>query len=409
MGPAASISIDQILAKKRDGGTLSDPEIAWLVQGVVEGTVTRAQAAAYLAFVFVQGMSASETVSLTRAMTHSGDLLSWDDMAGPFVDKHSTGGVGDKVSLVLAPVWAELGAKVPMISGRGLGHTGGTLDKLESIPGFRTDLSQSELQQALRSVGCFISGQTSTLAPADGILYALRNETSTVPSIPLITASILSKKLAEGIDTLVLDVKFGSGAFMSTRGQAEELAESLVRVGNGAGVQTRAVLSDMNQPLGQAVGNALEVEEAVACLRGEGPADLADLVCDLIGDPRASEILRSGAAIPRWENMVRAQGGDPHAALLGGGCRETVLEAAQDGTVSRCDAYEVGRAAFVMGAGRLRATDPVHPGVGVRVHAKVGDAVAAGQPLATLVHDDKGLDEASALIRTAIVVQGVGE
>ena len=286
-----------------------------LLTELLNGSVTRAQAAAWLAMVYLQGMTDEETVCLTRIMTDSGDRLSWPGIEGPFVDKHSTGGVGDKVSLVLAPLWMALGCKVPMISGRGLGHTGGTLDKLESIPGFRTDLEPSELRRVLEDAGGFISGQTGDVAPADRILYALRNETATVPSIPLITASILSKKLAEGIDTLSLDVKWGTGAFMKTREDAEVLARSLVAVGNGSGVNTRARITDMNQPLGHAVGNAIEVAEAVACLKGEGPEDLASLTCELIGDPRARELLDSGSAYVQWCRMVTACGWGPRSAV----------------------------------------------------------------------------------------------
>ena len=386
--------IGNILETKRDGGELSADQILSMVNGVVDGSVTRAQAAAFLAFVHQQGMSVEETVALTAAMADSGERMSWDGLAGPFVDKHSTGGVGDKVSLVLAPLWAELGSMVPMISGRGLGHTGGTLDKMESIPGFRTDLDAGELRRCLKEAGCFISGQTSSLAPADRILYAMRNETSTVPSVPLITASILSKKLAEGIDELVLDVKWGRGAFMKTHEEASQLAQMLGRVGNGAGVLTRCVLTDMNQPLGRAVGNGLEVQEAIDCLKGEGPADLATLVCDLIGDPRARDVLESGAALPRFFRMVRAQGGDPDAPLQGGGCEEAVLVAPCSGTVTACDALGIGRAAFQLGAGRTRADAPVHHGVGILVHKKVGEPVDAGEPLATLVHAGAGLDAA---------------
>jgi thymidine phosphorylase len=390
--------IHDVLETKRDGRELSESQIRAWIQGVVDGTVTRPQAAAFLAFVFTRGMTVEETVALTMAMVDSGDCLAWDGMDGPFVDKHSTGGVGDKVSLILAPLWAELGACVPMISGRGLGHTGGTLDKLESIPGYRTDLSTSELGDVLRSVGCFISGQTASLAPADRILYALRNETNTVPSIPLITASILSKKLAEGIDELVLDVKWGSGAFMKTHEAAAELADMLCRVGRGAGVMTRAVLTDMNQPLGRTVGNAVEVEEAVACLQGEGPGDLVSLTLDLIGDPRAKEVLASGAAYERFCRMVSAQGGDPEAPLLGGGCAERSVLSKVSGTVTAVDALGIGKAAFVLGAGRSRSDQPVHPGVGIIVHKKVGERVEVGEPLVTMRVADRGEPEAIALV-----------
>ncbi len=399
------VAIDRILELKRDGFPLEDDQIRAFIEGLLSEEVTRAQAAAFLAFAFVRGMSDRETVALTVAMTETGDRLSWPGIEGPFVDKHSTGGVGDKVSLVLAPVLAELGYKVPMLSGRGLGITGGTLDKLEAIPGYRTDLDDAALRRALVEVGCFINGQTARLAPADRILYALRNEICTVPSVPLITASILSKKLSEGIERLVLDVKFGSGAFMPDREAAVTLAESLVRVGTGAGLQVRAVLSDMNTPLGRLIGNALEVEESIACLRGEGPADLEALVCDLAGDPRALGVLRSGAALPRFEAMVRAHGGDPTAPLLGGGCAELPVLAEQDGVVTRCDAGKIGRAAFVLGAGRTRADEPVHPGVGLRLLRKPGEQALRGEPLAIIVHAaGRGLDEALALTRRAYEV-----
>ena len=382
-------SIHDILTEKRQGRAHSAESLAVLVSGVVSGEVTRAQAAAWLAFAYVQGLSSEETALLTRLMTETGEVLSWDGIEGPFIDKHSTGGVGDKVSLILAPLWAELGVRVPMISGRGLGHTGGTLDKLESIPGYRCDLSKTELRDVLQDVGCFISGQTGEVAPADRIFYALRNETCTVPSIPLITGSILSKKLAEGIVALNLDVKVGTGAFMKTLPEALALAESLVEVGNLAGVQTRAWITDMNQPLGWAVGNAFEVEESVDCLRGEGPDDLRELVLALADHPDAEEVLSSGAAFERFVRMVEAQGGDARVldtpnAMRGSGARAETVLAERSGWVACCDALTVGEVAFRLGAGRLQASDPVHPGVGVFVHKKQGERVERGEPLATL-------------------------
>lgn len=396
--------IRSILETKRDGGALTSQQITQFIDGVVSGAVSRPQAAAFLSAVFINGMTAEETVALTLAMRDSGDVMAWPGLEGPFADKHSTGGVGDKVSLVLAPLWAELGVKVPMISGRGLGHTGGTLDKLESIPGYRTDLPADRLREILAAEGCFICGQTAALAPADRTLYALRNETCTVPSIPLITASILSKKLAEGIDRLVMDVKWGTGAFMKHREDAAALGRSLKAVGEGAGVATRVVLSDMNQPLGEAVGNALEVEESIRCLQGQGPADLSNLVCELIGDPRAAAVLASGSAYARFERMVAAQGGDLSAPLLGAGCQEVPLLAPRDGVITRCDALDIGQAAFALGAGRARADAEIHPGVGLRVHHKVGDRVEAGQPLVTISSAGRGTDEADAFLRRAIVV-----
>jgi len=396
--------VRSILEAKRDGALLAGPDIIRFIDGIVSGAVSRPQAASFLSAVFIHGMTAEETVALTLAMRDSGVVLSWPGLTGPFVDKHSTGGVGDKVSLVLAPLWAELGRKVPMISGRGLGHTGGTLDKLESIPGFSTDLPTPRLQEILAEVGCFICGQTDDLAPADRILYALRNETCTVPSIPLITASILSKKLAEGIDELVMDVKWGTGAFMKERADAEALGASLKAVGEGAGVATRVVLSDMNQPLGEAVGNALEVTEAIRCLQGDGPSDLSALVCALIGDPRAAEVLSSGAAYERFVRMVTAQGGDLRAPLRGDGCETEPLCAERAGVITRCDALEIGQAAFALGAGRARAEQDILPGVGVTVHHKTGAAVQAGEPLVTIAHAGRGLEAARALLAGAVVV-----
>jgi pyrimidine-nucleoside phosphorylase len=299
-----------------------------------------------------------------------------------------------------------MGFKEPMISGRGLGITGGTLDKLEAIPGFRTDLSPSELHGVLQDVGCFISGQTGELAPADRILYGLRNETATVPSIPLITGSILSKKLAEGLDQLVLDVKWGSGAFMKTRTEARKLADSLVRVGSLAQVKVEAHLTEMSQPLGRAVGNSLEVEESIACLKGEGPRDLRDLVIKLSGEPeKAARVLDNGSAFRKFQAMVSAQGGDLDAPLKGQGCSRWTLAAPESGVVRRCDAQDIGQASFVVGAGRSRAKDPVHHGVGVLVHAHVGDSVTRGQALATLVYADKGLENARKHLKSAFVLE----
>jgi thymidine phosphorylase len=402
----SSFSVDHLLDSRREGQEQSDEEIRAFIDGVVSGAVSRPQAAAWLAFVFVHGMTDAETVSLTRAMTESGETLSWPGMEGPFVDKHSTGGVGDKVSLVLAPMWAAMGLRVPMLSGRGLGITGGTLDKLESIPGFRTDLTPDELRPVLETAGCFINGQTASIAPADRILYALRDETQTVPSIPLITSSILSKKLVEGIDRLVLDVKCGSGAFMKTRAEAKALSDSLVRVGCGAGVETSAHVTDMSAPLGRTIGNALEVQEAVETLQGNGPPDLIELCAQLSGNPAAArESLDDGSAWEKWCAMVRGQGGDPEAPLLGADCGIEVFESPADGILQSSDAGELGMAAFRLGAGRTRAEDSVHPGVGLKLFARVGDSVHVGQPLASIYHDEaKGLEEARAHLLRGFVV-----
>ena len=391
-----AFSIDSLLDARRDGREQTEHEIRAFVDGVVSGAVSRPQAAAWLAFVFLNGMTHEETVALTRAMTESGETLSWPGIEGPFVDKHSTGGVGDKVSLVLAPIWAAMGLRVPMLSGRGLGITGGTLDKLEAIPGFRTDLNPAELHAVLGAAGCFINGQTESIAPADRILYALRDETQTVPSIPLFTASILSKKLVEGLDRLVLDVKFGTGAFMKTQEDAQALADSLVSVGCGAGVQTTAQVTGMSTPLGCAIGNALEVQEAVDTLQGEGPEDFVNLCLELSGDPKgAAQVLQDGSAWEHWCLMLRGQGGDPEAQLLGADCKVETIEAETSGLLQTCDAGELGLAAFRLGAGRTRSEDSVHPGVGLKLHAKLGDLVSKGQPLVSIFYDaGRGFEEA---------------
>lgn len=396
-----------ILRSMRADQVQSDEAIRAFVLGVVDGSWSRPQAAAWLAHAFRRGLTDTETVALTRAMTASGDRMVWP-AGSPLVDKHSTGGVGDKVSLVLAPLWAELGMRVPMLSGRGLGHTGGTLDKLESIPGYRTDLSEDELQAVLADVGCFITGQTESLAPADRILYALRNETCTVESIPLIVGSILSKKLAEGVQRLVLDVKTGSGAFMASEHDARALAESLVRVARGAGLECSALITSMDRPLGDAVGNAIEVTESVACLKGEGPEDLRAVVLALAGHPDAAEVLRSGRAYERFARMVRAQGGDVAALedpsrLRGGGVGEVVMVAERSGYVQAVDARCIGDAAFALGAGRVRAEDPVDHGVGLWVHVEPGVSVSEGQPLVTLLHrDGRELEHAFQRVREGI-------
>ncbi len=397
---------DELLTAMRTMSPQPDGHITAFVAGVVDGSISRPQAAAWLAWAYARGLTDAETAALTRAMTHSGAVLEWED-GPPLCDKHSTGGVGDKVSLVLAPLWAELGRRVPMISGRGLGHTGGTLDKLEAVPGYRTDLDEPALRRILREVGCFVTGQTASLAPADKVLYALRNETCTVESIPLIVGSILSKKLAAGVRRLVLDVKTGSGAFMVAHDDAVALARALVSVGNLAGMYTSARVTAMDEPLGLAVGNALEVAESVETLRGGGPPDLVALTLALTDDPRAAEVLASGRAYERWARMLRAQGGDPDAPLLGGGTVAVPLTADRDGVVARVDARGVGKAAFVAGAGRRRAEDPVDPGVGVSLRVKVGARVRAGDELAVLHHRHRDAELAHQLLREAILVGDV--
>lgn len=402
-------SIDRILLSMRAGEEQSPEAIRAFVRGVTDGSVSRPQAAVWLGWAFQRRLTAAETAVFTREMTDSGDVLRWPD--GPeLVDKHSTGGVGDKVSLVLAPLWAELGYRVPMISGRGLGHTGGTLDKLEAIPGYRTDLSEAELGDVLGSAGAFISGQTGEVAPADRVLYALRNETQTVPSIPLICGSILSKKIAEGVQRLVLDVKVGSGAFMKTREDALDLAQTLVDTAVANGVQAEAHLTAMDRPLGRTVGNANEVVESIACLKGEGPADLRELVLVLAGHPDAERVLDSGAALERFRHMIEAQGGDGRVVddptlLLGAGTAEVVFRASRSGVVGSVDALGVGRAAFGLGAGRLRAEDPVDFGVGLELLASVGDTVSEGEALVRVSHrQERGLGDAMRELEAAFAI-----
>lgn len=402
--------IDDMLRAMRDGQPQSDEAIEAFVQGVTSGEISRPQAAAWLAWAYARTLTEGETRALTDAMTRSGEVLSWPD--GPEVwDKHSTGGVGDKASLVLAPMMIGCGRRVPMLSGRGLGHTGGTLDKLETIPGFRTDLSADEMRRQLEEVGGFLCGQTPEIAPADRVLYALRDEIQAVPSIPLIVGSILSKKLAAGVKRLVLDVKVGSGAFMQQGDQARSLARALVSVASAHGVRAKAWITDMDRPLGVAVGNALEVEECVQTLRGEGPADLRQLCVALCADaPEAEATLDDGRALEVFRRLVQAQGGDPAgiddpSRWAVRGCTEEVWTAPRDGVVQRTDAFDLGVASVRLGANRLKAGDPIDPGVGLKVHVLPGEAVTRGQPLVTLVHrDGRGLEAARARVQRAVPI-----
>ena len=415
-----------IIRKKRDGGALDRAEIDNFVAGATDGSWPDYQISALLMAIVLRGMGDEETAWLTEAMARSGARFDLQALPGLKVDKHSTGGVGDKTSLVLAPLAAACGVVVPMMSGRGLGHTGGTLDKLESIPGFRVDCSAREIVDALAEVGCVIVGQTRDIAPADRRLYRLRDVTATVESIPLITASIMSKKLAEGIDGLVLDVKVGCGAFMKTVGDAEQLAQSMVRAGQLAGVRTEALLTRMDAPLGRAVGNAIEVVEAIETLRGQGPRDLTELSvilaarmvlmaerAETIGEAerRVRDAMASGAASDRFRRMVARQGGDPgvvdepsRLALASG--RE-LARAPRAGYVTGLDAMLIGRAAAALGAGRATAEDRVDHGVGIRVLASLGALVRAGEPVLELIHrDGKGLGDAAALAVQAIELGG---
>jgi pyrimidine-nucleoside phosphorylase len=396
--------VPSLIEKKRDGAALTADEIRALVGGYVRGEVPDYQMAALAMAVFFRGMDEAETTALTMEMRDSGDVFAWPAGTPPKVDKHSTGGVGDKVSLILAPLLAGEGVWVPMISGRGLGFTGGTLDKLESIPGFRVNLAWPEMLQQLEKVGCFIAGQTDNLCPADKKLYALRDVTGTVASWPLITASIMSKKLAESLNRLVLDVKFGRGAFMRKKEDAQKLADAMVAVGREAGVETQAVLSPMDQPLGRTAGHALEVAECVEVLQGGGPEDLVGLTLALAGHlvPGTKEKLRArltdGSAWEKFVAMVEAQGGDASALEK---MREihrapvvTVIPAPGRGVLGKLDALEIGRLCVELGAGRARAGDAIDFAVGVECLRKEGDQLAAGEPVLR-IHSRGPVDAAS--------------
>jgi pyrimidine-nucleoside phosphorylase len=403
------LTIEEILISMGTQTPQSDEAIQQFIQGVTNGTASDPQVAAWLAFAFARTLSMSETIALTQAMTHSGEVLHWGEGA-PLIDKHSTGGVGDKISLILAPLWAELGLRVPMISGRGLGHTGGTLDKLEAIPGFCVKHDTEKLRTVLNTVGCFINGQTSDLAPADQRLYALRDETATVASTPLIVASILSKKLAEGTEKLILDVKMGSGAFMPDLSRAKELARVLVTVANGAGLPCQALITRMDRPLGKTIGNGLEVIEAIRVLQGDGPQDLVDLTVALAQHDDAAQVLASGAAWPRFCKMVEAQGGNVDALketnLLGfSGTTTTSYHATQTGVIQKLDALKFGRAAVALGAGRTRSGESVDHGVGFVIEHEIGEAIHKGDAIVRIIHrDGVGLERAKALINDAVQI-----
>jgi pyrimidine-nucleoside phosphorylase len=417
-----------IIRKKRDGGELSREEVASFVRGVVDGSWADYQASALLMAVYLSGMTTVEMEALTQAMLGSGEVLDFSEIELPKADKHSTGGVGDKTSLVIAPLAAACGVAVPMISGRGLGHTGGTLDKLEAIPGYRVHLDLSEFRKILARVGYAMMGQTAEIAPADKKLYALRDATETVESIPLIVASIMSKKLAAGLGALVLDVKTGSGAFMRDEGRAKALARALVRTGHSCGVHTEALLTDMSQPLGAAVGNANEVQECIAIMRGESndeARDVRDLSLELaarmvalsgvaatLEEARAKvrRALDSGAALERFRRNVEEQGGDPRVCdeplrLSDLTVQEVRVESEHAGYVEAIDASEVGRAVASIGGGRARVEDEIDFAVGYTARARVGQQVSAGEPLG-LLYCRKGsqAETAAARIRAAYTV-----
>lgn len=398
-----------LILKKREGGEHTPEEIAWFVEQFVKGRITDAQVSAWCMAVYYRGLSPEEMSALTEAMIQSGDVVSLKDIAGVKVDKHSTGGVGDKTTLVLAPMVASLGLPVAKMSGRGLGHTGGTLDKLESFAGLTVELDRPRFAGQVAQIGIAVAGQTANLVPADKKLYALRDETATVENIGLIASSIMSKKLAAGADAIVLDVKTGSGAFMKTPPDARRLAEAMVHIGNAAGRRTRAVISSMDQPLGRAVGNAIEVKEAIDSLNGKGPSDLLELCLTLgshmavlggacpsinVARERLSRSISDGTALGKLRDLVAAQGGDarmvdepdrlPSAALSREWC------AGSAGYVTTFDALAIGLTAMRLGAGRERKDDVIDHGVGLLIHKKIGDRVEPGEPLITLYANDQG-------------------
>jgi pyrimidine-nucleoside phosphorylase len=418
--PAIMRAVD-ILRKKRDGAALDRADIETFIQGILSGEWPDYQTSALLMAIVLRGMNADETADLTRAMVQSGKTIDWSDVPGPKVDKHSTGGVGDKTSLVIAPLAAACGCIVPMMSGRGLAHTGGTLDKLEAIPGFRVHLSDDEFHDVVRDVGCALVGQTRAIAPADKILYALRDVTATVESIPLITASIMSKKIAEGIAGLAMDVKCGQGAFMKSRADARALAQSLVATGQANGVRAEAIITAMDAPLGRMVGNALEVREAIETLRGNGPPDLETLSIKLaarmvqIGGLAATasdaeiavrQALKSGRGLERFRRMIAAQGGAPAVVddpgRLPFAPHQTRVCASRSGYVADIHAEKVGIATMLLGAGRNRLEDPIDHAVGVRILAAYGEIVKAGDAVAEVHYRDAArLHEAIHLLQSA--------
>ncbi len=397
-----------LIEKKRDGGELQPEELAWLIRKYTSDEIPDYQMAAWLMAVFLNGMTLAETRALVEQMLHSGEVITHPEISAPKVDKHSTGGVGDKTSIVIAPVVAACNVAVPMISGRALAHTGGTLDKLEAIPGFRTDLSLTEFRSVLARCGLALIGQTREIAPADRKLYALRDLTATVPSRPLMCASIMSKKLAEGIDGLVLDVKVGNGAFMREMDNARQLAQMMCEVGRDMGKKTRALITDMNQPLGRKVGNAVETAEAIEALAGVIEGDFGELCLDLSAQmlivagvqsdeaaarKQALEAINSGRALERFGRVIEAQGGDPRVledlSLLPHANRELVVNSARRGWVTGIEADELGRIVMEWGGGRSRLGEPIDLGVGLAIEAKLGSRVERGEPLVRAFFNDE--------------------
>jgi thymidine phosphorylase len=403
----------EVIAAKRDRNELTDPQIDWIIDAYVRGIVADEQMSALLMAILLNGMNSREISRWTDAMINSGERMSWKSLGKPTVDKHSTGGVGDKITLPLAPLVAACGAAVPQLSGRGLGHTGGTLDKMEAIPGWRASLSNEEMLKVLQDCGAVICAAGTGLAPADKKLYALRDVTATVQAIPLIASSIMSKKIAEGTGALILDVKTGNGAFMSEPEKAKELAQTMVDLGKRAGVTTRALVTAMDVPLGLTAGNALEVRESVEVLQGGGPSDVVELTILLAKemldaakvkgkDPETA--LRDGSAMDHWRRMVSAQGGDPDAPLPVAKENE-IITAQSDGVISSMNALQVGISAWRLGAGRERQGEKVQAGAGIEIHAKPGDVVKKGDPLFTL-HTDEPVrfERAKDALKSAVTI-----
>ena len=410
---AETFAAVEIIAAKRDRLELSDPQIDWIIDAYVRGVVADEQMSSLLMAILLNGMNSREISRWTDAMINSGERMNWSALDKPTVDKHSTGGVGDKITLPLAPLVAACGAAVPQLSGRGLGHTGGTLDKMESIPGWRASLSNSEMLKVLQDCGAVICAAGSGLAPADKKLYALRDVTGTVPAIPLIASSIMSKKIAEGTGALILDVKTGNGAFMSDPEKAKELATAMVELGKRAGVTTRALVTAMDVPLGKTAGNALEVRESVEVLAGGGPSDVVELTLVLaremldaagVNGKDPEEALKDGSAMDHWRRMVKAQGGDPDAPLPT--ARETkIISADRDGVISSMNALQVGISAWRLGAGRERQGESVQAGAGIEIHAKPGDQIKKGETLFSLHTDEAArFERAEAALEGAVVI-----
>ena len=412
-----------VIDTKRNGGELTTEQIEFFINGYTKGDIPDYQVSALLMAIYLKGMTKQETATMTMTMLHSGDQLDLSDIPGVKVDKHSTGGVGDKTSIPLAPLVASVGIPVPMISGRGLGHTGGTLDKLEAIPGLKVEISEASFKQQLRDVGCAIVGATGNIAPADKKIYALRDVTDTVDSIPLIAGSIMSKKIASGTDALVLDVKTGSGAFMKTEADSVALAKELVGIGKSVGMNAMAVISDMDQPLGNAIGNALEIEESIALLKGNGPADLLDLVLTIgsqmvVMANKATDLdaarkmlqqhIDDGSALAKFKEMIIAQGGDgrviENPAMMPQATYQMPILAARDGVITKMKADEMGIAAMMLGGGRQKKDDQLDYAVGLVLSKKVGDEVHQGDTILTIHSNREDVSDVQQLIEAHIAI-----